>query len=191
MQEKAETRKEMLARRKALSPAERHEKSAQILKEVLSLSEYQTSHTVMVYLDFRDEVETTELAEQILRDGKMLLIPFCKPESTELIPCDIFNLSSDLQPGMWGIREPHPEKVKPISPKEIDLVVVPGVAFDLQGNRIGFGKGYYDRFLPQLRQDAIAIGVAFSCQLLEEIPAESYDYKMSLLITENGVIYHT
>lgn len=191
MPDKVEIRRIALQARRALSEDERRIKSRRICETVLSLAEYRTAQAVMVYLDFRDEVETTELAGRILQAGKRLLIPLCKQARTSLIACEIFNLSDDLHSGLWGIREPHPEKIRPVSPKNIDLAIVPGASFDNQGNRIGFGKGYYDRFLPELRKGVPVIGLAFSCQLTDEIEAEDHDYKMSLLVTENGVTYHT
>jgi 5-formyltetrahydrofolate cyclo-ligase len=184
---KTEIRKKALHNRKSLGKEERREKSAQILREILSLPVYCTSRTIMVYLDFRDEVETSEIAREILRTKKRLIIPYC--HNQDIIACEISDLSQDVRPGMLGIREPRPEKLRTVSPREIDLALVPGVAFDYQGNRIGFGKGYYDRFLPKLREDTLTIGLAFCCQLVEKIEAEEHDYKMSLLITENGVIY--
>lgn len=186
---KADIRLQALSSRRALSQTERHLKSLQICKEIVALPEYRLAETVMVYLDFRDEVETTRIAQETLRTGKRLVIPLCNQLDTDIIACEIFDLSEDVHSGMMGIREPHPRRLRPVSAKEIDLVLVPGVAFDYHGNRIGFGKGYYDRFLPQLREDVLVIGLAFSCQLVEEIENEKHDYKMSLLITENGVIY--
>jgi 5-formyltetrahydrofolate cyclo-ligase len=187
MLEKREIRKKALHSRKSLSQEQRRQKSARILKKILSLSVYCTSRTIMVYLDFQDEVETTEIAREILRTDKRLLIPYCHKQ--DIIACEISDLTQDVYPGMLGIREPHPERLRSVSPEEIDLALVPGVAFDYRGNRIGFGKGYYDRFLPKLREGTPVIGLAFACQLVEKIEAEEHDYKMSLLITENGVIY--
>lgn len=188
---KAEIRKMVLQSREKLNQAERLSKSKEIYRTVLSLPEYGTSQTVMTYLNYKDEAETTRIAQDTLRRGKRLIIPLCDPSTCEIIPCEILDLSRDLHPGMWGIREPHPEKRRPVSPKEIDLVLVPGVAFDTRGNRIGFGKGYYDRLLPELRKDARTVGLAFSCQIVEKIKAEEHDVKISLLVTENGVIYPT
>jgi 5-formyltetrahydrofolate cyclo-ligase len=89
---------------------------------------------------------------------------------------------------MMGIREPRPDNFRPVAAEEIDLVLVPGVAFDLEGNRVGYGAGYYDRFLPSLRKDALIVGIAFSCQLFDKFDREEHDVKMALLITEKGIL---
>lgn len=185
--QKQRLRKEKAALRAALTKEERLHKSREIHKQLTKLPEFQEAGQIMLYLDFRQEVETTGLAEQILAEGKELIIPCCRDRN--IIPCRINNLAEDIAPGKLGIREPKEKFVRGIDPRKIDLVVVPGVVFDLQGNRIGYGAGYYDRFLPRLRDDVPVIGVAFSCQLVKKILTESYDRKMSLLVTENSVIY--
>lgn len=184
---KAEIREMALNLRLALGEAERARKSEQIKEEILALHELKIARTVMAYVNFREEVQTTGLLREMLQSGKRVLVPYCL--NREMISCRIFNIDSDLRPGKFGIREPLPERLLIVPPAEIDLVLVPGVAFDYQGNRIGYGKGYYDRFLPQLRTQATVAGVAFCCQLFPEIEAEEHDYKMSLLISENSVIY--
>ena len=179
-------RQEALERRQALSPSERKQKSARIFEELQSLGVFEPCQTIMTYLNFRDEVETTPIAEKILQDGKRLVIPFC--QRREIVPCAITDLVKDVQLSKFGIREPLPDRLEPVSPEEIDLVLVPGLAFDYHGHRIGFGAGYYDRFLPRLRRDTVIIGIAFACQLFDNLPWEEYDYKLPLLVTENGVI---
>jgi 5-formyltetrahydrofolate cyclo-ligase len=91
----------------------------------------------------------------------------------------------ELSPGTFGILEPAGEKG--ISPEEIDLVVVPGVAFDKRGNRMGYGAGYYDSFLPKLRPEVKKVAVAFEIQVTDSLPAEEHDVKMDLIITENTI----
>lgn len=184
---KENLRKQILSVRAQLTEKERSEKSARITRQILALSEYCKSENIMLYLNFRDEVETTELARITLEYGKKLIVPYCPGKN--IIPCLIDSVDNDVEPGRMGIREPRKDKIRKVAPREIDLVLVPGVAFDFSGNRLGYGKGYYDRFLPLLREDALVIGLAFACQLVEKIAVEEHDYKMSLLITENGVIY--
>ena len=185
--EKEELRKLILAKRSTLAEDQRVEKSRVILKDILTLPEFVTAKTIMAYLDFRGEVETRELAVEILSMGKRLVVPLCHRDN--IIPCLINDLNQDLHAGTWGILEPRKDRIRPLPPLEIDLVLVPGVAFDHQGNRLGYGRGYYDRFLPRLREDVLAVGLAFACQIVDRIPTDEYDMKMSLIITENGVIY--
>lgn len=187
MSNKPELRTKILQIRNNLKPEEIEAKSAIIQSQVLALACYDRARSVMLYLNTKNEVVTTDLARKTLSLGKKLVVPLC--QRGDIIPCQILNMEKDLRSGMLGIREPHPERCVVVAPEEIDLVLVPGVAFDKLGNRIGLGKGYYDRFLPQIREDVCAIGLAYACQVVDQIEAQEHDYKMSLLITENSVIY--
>ena len=95
----------------------------------------------------------------------------------------------DLFPGFKGIREPDPDSLRQLSADDLDLIIVPGVAFDSSGNRLGMGKGYYDRFLKHLRPSALKIALAFENQIVASIPWDDNDIKMDMIITEERVIY--
>jgi 5-formyltetrahydrofolate cyclo-ligase len=189
VKDKSRIRKKILQVRRSMDEAEKGRLDMKICRQILSLPVYRTAQTVMAYLNTWDEVQTAEIVRDILDSGKRLIVPYCDLERSEIIPCEIFDLTGDLQTGNFGIREPNPANLKPIAPGEIDLVLVPGIAFDHGGNRIGFGKGFYDRFLPKLKSGVCVAGLAYSCQVVEHIAAEKHDYKMSLLITENSIIY--
>lgn len=186
MQDKRLVRKTALSLRAAISQEDRNDKSQEILSRIIQLSVFQKAETIMSFLNFRDEVNTTLLAAKILAYNKNLVLPRCAPQG-ELIPAKIYDLSADVESGKWGIREPKIEGLIPIDPKEIDLIFIPGAAFDLKGNRVGYGGGYYDRFLPQLRVDVPKIAIAFACQVLPEIPTEPFDQRVDALVTEEGV----
>jgi len=188
MQDKRITRELALELRAALAEEERKLRSQKIQKKIIELPEFKQAKTIMTYLDFRGEVEMTSLAEKILASGKRLVLPCCAPQSV-LIPAVIRDLAKDIEPGKWGIREPKKENIIPAEPEEIDLVIVPGVAFDRQGNRLGYGGGYYDRFLPQVHLNVKKIATAFTCQVLPEIPVDPLDVKMDALITEDGIFW--
>lgn len=186
MDRKKEVRALALAKRSALTDIERRDKSRQIEKLVLTLPEYQEARTVMLFLNFRDEVETTALAEETLARGKDLVLPRCAPRGI-LIPALIHDLSRDIEPGTWGIREPKKEALLEADPKTVDLVLVPGAAFDRNGNRLGYGGGYYDRFFARLRPTVPRVAISFSVQVLPEVPIGEHDQKMTILVTEEGV----
>ncbi|MHB8124740.1 MAG: 5-formyltetrahydrofolate cyclo-ligase [Desulfitobacteriaceae bacterium] len=186
LEDKKEVRKLVLAKRASLGESTRTNKSFHIQKKVLALSEYETAKTVMLFLNFRDEVETTELAKETLARGKRLVLPRCAPGGI-LIPAEIEDLVCDLDTGMWGIREPKEEGLVKVEPWEIDFVLVPGAAFDLTGNRLGYGAGYYDRFFEFLSPSVPRVAVAFACQVIPEVPVAEHDKKMSFLITEDKV----
>lgn len=185
-EDKREVRRTILARRADLPEAERLRKSLQIQKKVSSLPEYEKAQTVMLFLNFRDEVETTALAAETLARGKKLVLPRCAPNGV-LIPAVVKDLEADIVPGMWGIREPKEEGLVKAKPAEIDFVLVPGAAFDMTGNRLGYGAGYYDRFFELLSPSVPRVAVAFACQVISHVPVAEHDKKMSLLITEDDV----
>jgi len=185
--DKKQIRKDTAECRKKLNKIQRWEKSSSIQREILALPAYRDSRIVMVYLNFREEVETALIVQETLGCGKKVAVPYCP--NNDIIPCLIKDIDHDVRPGKFGVPEPLQDRVKTVEPGEIDLVLVPGVAFDLQGNRLGYGKGYYDRFLPKMREGVPVIGLAFACQLVESIEAEEHDFKMTLLVTENGIIY--
>ncbi|MEW5898924.1 MAG: 5-formyltetrahydrofolate cyclo-ligase [Bacillota bacterium] len=186
---KGEIRKEVLKARLALPAEEVDEKSANILKRLLALEEYRRAAVLMTYVDFRNEVRTGDLIRESLARGKRVAVPFTDPRDRRLIPSLLLNFPEDLAPGTWGILEPAPGCLRPVKPAEIDLVVVPGVAFDEKGNRLGYGGGYYDRFLPQTRPGCFHVAPAFELQIRPELTPDPYDCPVHCLVTEKRVIY--
>jgi 5-formyltetrahydrofolate cyclo-ligase len=185
---KQELRKESLTRRSALSAQERRVKSAAVEKMIRGLEVYRLAQTVMLYLDFRGEVETTELVLAALAEYKRVIIPVCNKDKT-ITPVEIKDLDTDLQIGTWGIREAKTDRCTPINPMEIDLVLVPGVAFDAKGNRLGYGAGYYDRFIPSLRPGIPLVALAYETQLVPDAKPEPHDRPMDMVVTEDRIIY--
>jgi len=182
---KAEVRKSCLTQRATLREEERRTKSLIIQQKLKDLPDFQTAHTVMLFLNFRDEVETTDLAEATIACKKKLILPRCAPKGI-LLPLEVSDLAVDIEPGVWGIREPKLTN-KEVNPLEIDLVVVPGAGFDLQGNRLGYGGGFYDRFFMRLKPSTPRVALAFECQIIKEVPVDKHDAKMTKLITEKTV----
>ncbi|TGE33720.1 5-formyltetrahydrofolate cyclo-ligase [Desulfosporosinus sp. Sb-LF] len=182
---KAEVRKACLSQRAKLGELERKGKSRIIQQKLQNLPEFHQAQTVMLFLNFRDEVETTALAEETLACGKKLILPRCAPHGI-LLPIEVSNLAVDIEPGLWGIREPKLQ-LGQVGPSEIDLVIVPGAGFDLLGNRLGYGGGYYDRFFMLMDPKAPRIAIAFECQIIAQVPIDKHDAKMTMLITENEV----
>jgi len=184
---KRSLRERVLSLRSALTPEERAFKSQRVQAIVTQTREFQEASTIMLFMNFRDEVETTELAQIVLDLGKRLVLPRCAPKGV-LIPALIEDLEKDIESGMWGIREPKKEELTKVDPLEIDCILVPGAAFDTQGNRLGYGGGYYDRFFGRLAEGTPKIALAFHCQIVDRIPVEFYDKKVDMLITEQGIM---
>ncbi|WP_418791651.1 5-formyltetrahydrofolate cyclo-ligase [Phosphitispora sp. TUW77] len=185
---KKQLRKEVLAARMAQTDEEIVEKSAYITKRLVELPEFQNAGLIMFYLDFRKEVSTGDLIIKCLKNGQRVVVPITDTKNVRLIPSELKNYPGDLASGTWGILEPKPECVRPVDLIEIDFVVVPGVSFDTKGNRLGYGGGFYDRFLRQLRPDSSFAALAFELQIRDNVYPEEHDYPMKYVITENRLI---
>ncbi|KGP75236.1 5-formyltetrahydrofolate cyclo-ligase [Desulfosporosinus sp. Tol-M] len=182
---KAEVRQACLCRRTSLGEIERKRKSLIIQQKLMDLPEFQLARTVMLFLNFREEVETTALAEATIAGKKKLVLPRCAPNGTLLL-IKVRDLIKDIERGAYGIREPK-LTLGVVDPSEIDLIIVPGSGFDLQGNRLGYGGGYYDRLFMRLNPLTPRVALGFECQVIPQVPVGEHDAKMTMLITENGV----
>lgn len=182
---KAEVRQACLCQRTSLGEKERKRKSIIIQQLFMDLPEFQSAQTVMLFLNFREEVETTAMAEETLARKKKLVLPRCAPHGI-ILPIEVRDLTQDIEPGTYGIREPK-LSLGVVEPSEIDLIVVPGSGFDRQGNRLGYGGGFYDRFFELLNPLTPRIALGFECQVIPQVPVGKHDALMTMLITENGV----
>jgi 5-formyltetrahydrofolate cyclo-ligase len=179
------------ARKNRIAQKNKEELSRIIVSKFLSLPAYQAAQTVMFYVDAGSEVRTRAMLPEALASGKRIVVPWCLVETNELA---LFHLEdpTELVEGAYKILEPASElrqqPEKQVAPKELDLVMVPGTAFDLRGGRMGQGKGYYDRLLAQVRPEAPLVALAFDCQIFPEIPVAAHDVFMDLIITETREI---
>lgn len=184
--DKKAVRRQMLQMRDALPP-QFVEKTAMVTGGyIASIDVFQKVETIMLYSDFRNETGTGPLLSFCLKKGKNVVLPLT--DSAFLIHPFYVNSEADLSVSKMGIREPDPAKCRPCAPEDIDLLISPGVAFDVFGHRLGYGKGCYDRFLPQLRPDVPIIGLAYDFQVLPSVPAEPHDRLMDAIITEKGLL---
>jgi len=186
MTDKREIRKRIMTLRNAMTPEEIEAKSGEIVRRLKELREIRESSTLMVYLSFGSEVLTDDLIRWGWAEGKRIVVPFCHPESRVLTPCLIGGFA-ELETGHYGIREPKSEWLRPVPREEIDAVLIPAVAFDRQGRRVGYGGGYYDRFLPEIPR-AARIGAAFACQIVAEILPDPHDVPADRIVTEDELI---
>lgn len=186
MADKREIRKKILAIRNGMSPAEIAVKSDSIVRELTGLRDFREASTLMVFLSFGSEVLTDDLLRWGWEAGKRMVVPLCSPQDRRLTPC-LLDSFAELGIGRYGIREPKRENIQPASPEEIDAILVPAVAFDRRGYRVGYGGGYYDRYLPKVPR-AVRIGAAFSCQIVAGVPADPYDVPVDRIVTEEETI---
>ena len=186
---KATSRTRLLACRQNLTPEEAEAKSSAIHSRIFALPGWESIRTVLLYLPVRGEVNTWPLFDGVLAQGCQTLLPCCRKNEPGCM--DFFKVMSrkELVPGMFKIPEPDAKRCVLIEHPEPDLVILPGVGFDRQGYRLGYGGGYYDRFLARHQmKSALIIGLGFSCQIVDKLPRDPWDIQMDMVITEKETI---
>ena len=159
-----------------------------ITDKLLNLDCIKNAKNIMLYLDFNNEVSTDSLIKKLLNLGKIVSSPITLKEERKLIPSQITDLKNGIQYGAYNIREPKPECSPAINIKDLDVVIVPAVAYDKNCYRLGYGGGFYDRFLENLRKDAVTIGIAFDLQIFDEVPKETHDAQLDYIVTESRIL---
>ena len=181
-------RKRILGTRDRLSDNERSRKSISVMNNFWGLPEMRQWTTLFMYVNFRSEVETVELIKKCLRQGIRVAVPLVDASAVSMIPLLINDPEKDLAPGYYNIPEPDPQRALRVEPGEIDAAVIPGSVFDTNGGRLGYGGGYYDRFLVNDAPQAKRIGFAFELQLVDKVPLEPHDQPLDILITEKRIV---
>lgn len=179
---KNQLKEAILKKRNSLPNEEIIERSRKIGNNLLNLEKYKNSKTVMFFVSFNSEVNTHDMIRQAL-NNKTVIVP--KVVHKEIEPSVIIDFDNLVPGNKFGIQEPI-EEMK-IAYKNIDLVLVPGIVFDKEGHRIGYGFGYYDKFLRKVPK-AAKIGLAFDFQVLDKIPREMHDVPVDLIVTEERVV---
>ena len=180
---KSQIRDEILIKRDSLRKEEIFKRSNKIKNSLFSLQEYKKSKIVMFFVSFGSEVHTHDMIKEALKN-KNVAVP--KLVNNEIEPSIVIDFDSLIPSGKFGILEPI--ELMKIAYKNIDLVLVPGIAFDKEGFRLGFGFGYYDKFLKKVPK-AIKIGLAFDFQIVDKLPREEYDVPVDLIVTDREVIH--
>ncbi|MCH5212481.1 MAG: 5-formyltetrahydrofolate cyclo-ligase [Oscillospiraceae bacterium] len=179
---KDEIRAAIKAKRRALSDIDIKTKSKRITDNLLSLSCFSEAVTVMTYLSAFKEPDTSEIIDYLYKSGRKIVVPISNTADYTITPSYLPS-PDNLVRGAYGISEPSECIIADIN--DIDIALIPGIAFDLRGMRVGFGKGYYDRFLE--RFEGIKIGMCYDFQMLKFVPASEHDVKMDIIITEKRI----
>jgi 5-formyltetrahydrofolate cyclo-ligase len=180
---KSELREYMRAIRRSVPPVERNHLAGLMEGRLLTLASLREARTVLVFYSFGTEVATRGIREGLGAEGKRVLLPFLLGEEIE---------AADDRPDLpraatsYGPNEPGGRT--PVDPGEIDLVITPGLAFDRKGNRLGYGGGFYDRYLSRLGREALRVGVGFRFQLVDEVPNGPADQPVHLVVTDAEVV---
>lgn len=177
-EQKAELRKEISVKLKAISPAVRIAESIELCARLET--QLQSAHAILFFAPMLDELDIWLLMQKFLGSNKVCALPSFNSATEHYSARRICDLENDVAVGKFGIREPN-SRCEEISPDKFDLVLVPGLAFDASGNRLGRGRGFYDRILATA--SGIKCGVAYDFQLLEKIPVEPHDAKVDFIVT--------
>ena len=183
---KAALRREILTRRDALDLPTRARLSAAAIERAQALDAFRRARVVLGYASFGSELDTRLLLQQVLAGGRTLVLPRVDREARRLGLHEVRDLDAELRPGTWGIPEPVPARCRLVAPAEIDFVLVPGLVFDPEGGRIGYGAGYYDRLLgawPEPLPPLVA--AAFELQVVPAVPVLATDRRVDLVVTES------
>ena len=188
-EKKAEIRQDAIARRDALTEEERVQKSNSIMACLFEFANFLESKTVIFYMNSGSEVLTEAMIAKAWEYEKTVCLPWVDKKREQILPLKIDNLDKDVAPGYLGIREPISQQCKVFPVQYIDLAIVPGIAFDERGGRIGHGTGFYDKFIPALDVTTRKVALAFECQIVAQIPMEPHDRYIDIIITEERIIY--
>jgi len=187
-QQKTTIRKEILEKRKSQDPQVSAAQSRSITGTLIGRKEFQTANRILIYLSKDGEVGTDHLLGRAFELGKRVCVPVVDRGNDELRISELPGPEIDFLLGAFGVREPAEGDLNFVTPDKIDLVVVPGLAFDRRGGRIGYGKGYYDRLLSRLSSQVPRIALAFEFQVLDTVPQDVNDIQVDTIITEKNTM---
>ena len=186
--DKQTIRQEILSQRDNQAPDEIEAKSRKIAQRLFGLPEFKKAGVVMFYLSFKSEVKTEKMIEKALRLKKRVVIPVVKKGKKGMLIAELKDQKKDLTVGDYGILCPKKTCLRPVDQEIIDLVIVPGAVFDERCHRLGYGKGFYDRFLSRRENKVTAVGLCFNLQVVSKVPEAKHDKQLDKVITESRII---
>jgi len=173
----------MLRQLKQQKEDRRRRSSEAIRRKVFRLTAFRRAKTVCCYVALPYEVQTWRMIEGMLQRGKRVVVPVAHPRTTRLELSEIRDPTAELAPGAYGVHEPVRTARRPVRLRDVHLVLVPGLAFDRRGHRLGHGHGYFDRFLARLPKATPTVGLAFRSQLLDRLPVAAHDHAVQQILT--------
>ena len=187
-QAKKELRAVAIRKRDAIAATEKEKKDRKIRERLFRLGEFADARVVMLFASFRSEVDTLPVIEHALGKNKTVILPRVDRKNRRL---KLYNVksTSELVTGYMGIPEPAEDREREVQASGIEMVLMPGLAFDPAGNRIGYGGGYYDRLVDGMDPKPPLVAVAYEEQIVDRVPAEDHDILVDIIITDERVIY--
>lgn len=180
-------RTSILEKRNSLTPQEINDAEKLINYNLMKLDQFIQSKNIFSYLSFRSEVPTKGIIGYCQEHGKNVYIPICVRETKEML-ISLFDHDVKLAPSNYGVLEPTKETIKIADREILDIAIMPGAVFDPRGYRVGYGAGYYDKFFAHTKKKIYKIALAFSFQVIEEVPHDDFDVPVDCIVTEQGII---
>lgn len=185
--DKKTLRQETILKRDAIPENIKKEKDTAIRQGIIRLPEFTDAKTILFYASFRSEVDTREMIKITLSQGKRVILPKVDKENKILKLYEIKN-TNELVKGYMGILEPSVSEKRLTGLDDLDLIIIPGAAFDVSGSRLGYGAGFYDRLLAGMKNKIPIIAPAYEEQIVDDIPSEPHDVKVTKIVTDKRVI---
>ena len=186
---KDQIRSDTVAEIDALSKTDLNAKIKAIENRLFEFANFLESRIVLMYVGGNNEVPTDAILLRAYEYGKIVVLPAFETETFKMNLMKVDNLSKDIQDGPRGVAEPDPERCKRVPVEKIDIAIIPGIAFDEKGARIGTGRGYYDRLIPNLSITTRKVALALEEQVVPQIPMESHDKFVDIIITDKRIVY--
>jgi 5-formyltetrahydrofolate cyclo-ligase len=188
-EKKQEIREDIIQIIDGLDEQDRFKRTKSIESRLFEFANFLEAKIVLLYMQSGSEVDTLDIIKKCADFGKIVVLPAFDPNRHELNLMKIDSAEKDLHTGPRGMLEPDPKSCKSVPIECIDIAIIPGVAMDEKGGRLGSGEGYYDRFIPKLPITTRKVGLAFEAQIVGQVPMESHDKYVDIIITEDRVIY--
>ena len=173
----------------ALKTGELSKKTKKIEDRLFDFANFLEAKISLLYMNTSHEVNTQKIIKKCFKYNKVVVLPAFSEEKRKMTLMKIGRLGADLIPGPRGVPEPDPNRCKAVPIESIDIAIIPGIAFDEKGGRIGTGRGYYDKLIPELSITTRKVALAFESQILPQVPMESHDKHVDIIITEERIIY--
>jgi len=186
---KSDIRMDMAKTIATLSENQVNEKTKAIENRLFEFANFLEARTALLYVQSDVEVQTSDIIKKTIEYNKVVVLPAFNPETFEIKLLKVDNPEKELKPGPRGVLEPDPSLCKNVPIDRIDIAIIPGVAFDEKGGRIGTSRGYYDRLIPKLAITTRKVALTFEDQILQQVPIESHDKHVDIIITDKRVIY--
>lgn len=180
--QKQKLREKILEKLHNISKEVKEKKVKELKKKLFSSEEFIRAKCVMFYVSKHYEVDTHEMIDESIAMGKKVVVPITLKEEKTLKPSELRDRKKELIKSHYGIHEPHEKHIRPVPLEEVDVIIIPGLAFDRSGYRLGHGGGYYDRFLEKAPSKIVTIGLAFDFQVMDDLPKHANDIPVKKLI---------